>query len=240
MARRAASPLDDAHTQRAVGNGRGIRARQAQDTRQNILRAATQVFAKHGFAGGRIEQISKLARSHDRMIYYYFGSKEQLFVEVLESIYTEFNIAENTLELDLDRPVDALTQLVHFTWNYYLTHPEFVTLLISENLQRGKHVGQSGGLTKISAAALSFLEQILARGQSARLFRDDVNARDVYLMIASLGYFYNSNRFTLSAFLGENLMDPDALRHWKGFITQMVLRGVCQPETTASGRTSDV
>ncbi len=203
---------------------RGRRLRQAQDTRRALLRAAIQVFARDGFAGGRIERISKLARSHDRMIYYYFGSKEKLFIAVLETIYAELYEAERALCLDPSEPRAALAGLVRFTWRYYVEHPEFVTILISENLHRGRHARQSPNLAPISANALGVLEEILQEGKKQALFRATLNARDVYLLIASLGYFYNSNRYTLSAFLGEDLMQPALQIAWEEFITDAVLR----------------
>ncbi|CAE6859942.1 HTH-type transcriptional repressor NicS [Paraburkholderia domus] len=204
----------------------GIRAKQAQDTRAKILKAAIKVFAKQGYASGRVESISKAARSHDRMIYYYFGSKEQLFVEVLETIYTQFNEAESKLDLDLDDPVHGLEQMVEFVWQYYLDHPEFVTLLSSENLHQGKHAKKSLKLKEISGYAISVVQQLLDAGKAKNVFRTDVKARDVYLMIASLGYFYNANQYTLGAFLGESLMDKAALVHWREVIKDTVLRAV--------------
>jgi AcrR family transcriptional regulator len=209
----------------------GARAKQAQDTRGKILKAAIKVFAKYGYEGGRVERISTLAKSYDRMIYYYFGSKEKLFVEVLETIYSQFNEAEQALEATLDRedPARALSQLADFAWDYYLTHPEYVALLTSENLSQGKHAKKSSRLREISSYALSVLEAILEQGVRQRVFRPDVRARDVYLLIASLGYFYNSNHHTLSAFLGENLMDEAALLHWREVIQYTVLSATRLP-----------
>jgi TetR/AcrR family transcriptional regulator, upper aerobic nicotinate degradation pathway regulator len=204
----------------------GIRAKQAQDTRAKILKAAIKVFAKQGYASGRIESISKAARSHDRMIYYYFGNKEQLFIEVLETIYTQFNEAESQLDLDLDNPARGLAQMVEFVWQYYLDHPEFVTLLSSENLHQGKHSKKSSKLKEISGYAISVVRRVLDAGKAQGLFRQEVEPRDVYIMIASLGYFYNANQYTLSAFLGESLMDKDALAHWREVIKETVLRAV--------------
>jgi AcrR family transcriptional regulator len=204
----------------------GIRAKQAQDTRAKLLKAAIKVFAKQGYASGRVESISKAARSHDRMIYYYFGSKEQLFVEVLETIYTQFNEAESKLDLDLDDPVHGLEQMVEFVWQYYLDHPEFVTLLSSENLHQGKHAKKSLKLKEISGYAISVVQKLLDAGHAQNVFRADIRARDVYLMIASLGYFYNANQYTLGAFLGEPLMEKAALEHWREVIKDTVLRAV--------------
>jgi AcrR family transcriptional regulator len=205
----------------------GTRARQAQDTRAKILKAATKVFAQRGYDGGRIESISSLAKTYDRMIYYYFGSKEKLFIEVLETIYLQLNEAEQKLELDPDDPVRALTQLVDFVWRYYLEHPEFVAILNSENLSRARHARKSGRLNEISGYALSVLDGILARGLAAGIFQPGLTARDVYLIIASLGYFYNSNHHTLSAFLGEPIMSAPAVAHWRDVIQRTVLNAVC-------------
>ncbi|MDQ0142464.1 TetR/AcrR family transcriptional regulator [Cupriavidus necator] len=209
----------------------GTRARQAQDSRERILKAAIKVFAQRGYDGGRVERISSLAKTYDRMIYYYFGSKEKLFVEVLETIYLQLNQAEQQLEHELDAadPVRALSQLIDFVWQYYLDHPEFVAILTSENMSQGKHAKKSVRLREISSYALSVLDGILARGKAAGRFRADAGARDVYMVIASLGYFYNSNHHTLSAFLGEPMMSAPALAHWRDVMQQTVLRAVAVP-----------
>ncbi len=205
----------------------GVRDLAAQATRDAILRAATQVFAKHGFAGGRIEQIAAAAKSHDRMIYYYFGSKEQLFTAVLTDTYRRFNEAEQALVLDLAQPLQALSALVRFVWSYYQQHPEFITLLNTENLLRGIHVAQDASVRGYSSPVLAITERVLQSGRDQALFRGDLNARDVYLMIAALAYFYLSNRHTLSSFLGETLDAPAALAHWESFVIDAVQRTVC-------------
>ena len=204
----------------------GIRERAAQATRAAILRAATRVFSKHGFAGGRVDQISKAAGSYDRMIYYYFGSKEALYIAVLEETYRRFNAAEAKLALDAAQPLASLQAVIRFMWAYYRKHPEFITLLNTENLHRGRHIAKSLRAHGYSSAAVKVLGDVLASGVRHGLFRADVAARDVYLMIAALGYFYLSNRFTLSAFLGQTLDAADALAHWEGFMIDAVLRTV--------------
>lgn len=211
----------------------GVRELAAQATRENILRAATKVFAKHGFAGGRIEQISRAAKSYDRMIYYYFGSKEGLFIAVIEGMYRRFNDAESRLVLDVQQPLEALRAITRFMWDFYLRNPEFITLLNTENLHRGKHIAKSLRAREYSSPAVSVLGQVLASGAQQGVFRNDVAARDIYLMIAALGYFYLSNRFTLSAFLGEELETASALAHWERFLTDTVLRAVA-PEAPAN------
>ncbi|MBF8679929.1 MULTISPECIES: TetR family transcriptional regulator [Pseudomonas putida group] len=204
----------------------GIRAQQADRTRDNILKAAVQVFSREGYAGGRVEQISTLAKSNDRMIYYYFGNKEKLFISVLEHIYASFNQAEAGLQLDLDDPEQAVRTLVAFIWDYYVQHPEFVTLLATENLHQGEHARKSQNLKALSGEAVGVLRPIIDAGQAKGLFRDDIDITHAYLMIASLCYFYNSNRHTLSSFLAVDLADPKAKADWLAFISDLVLRGL--------------
>ena len=207
----------------------GVRVQAAKTTRDAILRAATKVFAKHGFAGGRVEQISTAAKSYDRMIYYYFGSKEGLFIAVIEDTYRRFNEAEQALSLDIGQPRSALSDVIRFVWRYYQKNPEFITLLNTENLLRGKHVGKNPSVRQYSSPVLAITDSVLRSGEAQGLFRPGLSARDVYLMIASLAYFYLSNRFTLSSFLGEDLEAPEALQHWEAFLIDAVHRTVSLP-----------
>jgi AcrR family transcriptional regulator len=200
----------------------------AKSTRNNILRAATKVFARYGYEGGSVEKISSAAKSFDRMIYYYFGSKEGLFIEVLEDMYRRMNDAELALKLDLEQPVESLTEVVCFVVDYYNKHPEFITLLNVENLHRGKHISKSARAREYSSPAIAIIAQLLDSGLRQGLFRADVSARNVYLLIAALGYFYLSNGHTLSTFLGEDLRTPQALAQWQAFIVSTVLRTVMQ------------
>jgi AcrR family transcriptional regulator len=204
----------------------GAREKAAKATRDSILKAAIKVFAKHGYDGGSVEKISQAAKSYDRMIYYYFGSKEGLFVEVLEETYRRFNEAEAKIATDLAQPVESLKSVVRFIWGYYQKNPEFITLLNTENLHRGAHIAKSLRARDYSSEAIGVLQRVLRAGAEQGVFRADVAARDLYLMIASMGYFYLSNRYTLSAFLGEALEAPAALAHWESFLTDSVLRTV--------------
>ena len=204
----------------------GVREQAAQTTRDNILKAATKVFARYGYEGGSVEKISKAAKSFDRMIYYYFGSKEGLFIEVLEETYRRMNDAESKLDLDTAKPVEALQAVIRFVVGYYRKNPEFITLLNTENLHKGKHISKSMRAREYSSPAIEVIRRVLESGQAQGLFRKDVSARDVYLLIAATGYFYMSNRHTLSAFLGEDQETPEALAHWETFVIDSVLRTV--------------
>jgi AcrR family transcriptional regulator len=204
----------------------GVREAAAQATRDAILKAATKVFAKYGYDGGSVEKISRAAKSYDRMIYYYFGSKEGLFIAVLEGIYQRMDDAEAALDLDTTRPVDALTDVIRFVLGYYRRNPEFVTLLNTENLHKGRHISKSLRAREYSSRAVAIIAEILQSGAAQGLFRTDLVARDVYLLIAATGYFYTANRHTLTAFLGEPLELPAAVTHWEDFVIETLLRTV--------------
>ncbi|MEO8250722.1 MAG: TetR/AcrR family transcriptional regulator [Burkholderiales bacterium] len=198
----------------------------ASATRESILRAATGVFARHGYDGGSVEKISREAKSVDRMIYYYFGSKEGLFIEVLEGIYARMNEAESELLIDVERPREALEAVIRFLMGYYRRHPEFVTLLNTENLHKGRHIAKSLKAREYSSPTILLVSEVLQSGERKEVFRKGIAARDLYLLIAAAGYFYMSNRHTLSAFLGEDLLAPDSVEHWERFVIDTVLRAV--------------
>jgi TetR/AcrR family transcriptional regulator, upper aerobic nicotinate degradation pathway regulator len=196
------------------------------DTRDSILQAAVKVFAERGLGGGRISLISRAARSNERMIYYYFGSKEKLFIEVLEKIYRDMWKAESALDLDLADPAGALAQIVRFTMDHYLAHPEMLALLNNENLHKGRYVSKSKTMKELSSPALDLMGRICQRGIEQGVFRKGVSPLNVYLSILALNYFYVSNRYTLSSFLGVDLMADDNLSPWRAWVVDMVLRSV--------------
>ncbi len=212
-------------------------ARDPALTRARILRSARNEFMRHGFSGARIERISRAARSSDRMIYYYFASKEALYLAVLEGVYGELGDAESALAIDSAKPLEALEALIEFTWRYYLEHPEFVALLSNENLQRGRHITKSVKVKQLSRPVLGILGTILAEGSRQNVFRHDLDVAQVYLTLAALGYFYLSNRFTLSSFLGVELMRAEALEAWLAEIKRVMLAAVCVPAATTNTKT---
>ncbi|HLS87548.1 MAG TPA: TetR/AcrR family transcriptional regulator [Burkholderiales bacterium] len=186
-------------------------ARDPERTRRRILEAATSEFARHGLGGARVDRIAALARVNKRMLYHYFGAKEDLFLAVLEESYARIRAAERSLDLEHKDPREALRRLVAFTWRYFLEHPEFMTLLNSENLHKGRHVARSRRVREIHSPLVGTLRHILRRGEREGLFRRGVDPVQLYISIAGECYFYLSNRFTLSRIFGRDLMHPRAL-----------------------------
>ncbi len=204
------------------------RRRDASATRARILRAASLEFARLGYAGARGERIAQRARSSERMVYYYFGSKEGLFREVLEAAYLALRQAEGALALDDLEPAAALSTFCRFVWRYYLDHPEFIGLVNSENLCQARHLRRSPQLGELVSPVVELLAGLLARGQALGVFRDGIDPVELYVAIASQGYFYLSNAHTLSAVLGRDLRDPARLQaHWASS-EELVLRFVCR------------
>jgi AcrR family transcriptional regulator len=192
------------------------RRRDADATRGRILRAATLEFARQGFAGARGDRIARRAQSSERMVYYYFGSKEGLFREVLESAYFSLQRAERSLRLDEFAPREALDEFCRFVWRYYLEHPEFIGLVNTENLQQARHLRKSGMLGELVSPVIGLLRALLERGARDGVFRPGLDAVELYIAIAALGYFYLSNLHTLSAVLDRDLREPAQLaEHWR-------------------------
>jgi AcrR family transcriptional regulator len=191
------------------------RRRDAEATRGRILKAAAVEFAQHGFAGARGDRIAQRARSSERMVYYYFGSKDGLFRAVLEGAYASLRDAERAVQLDADDPARALEQFCRFVWRYYADHPGFISVLNTENLHRARHLRKSGRLDELVGPVVGLLSQLLADGQAKGVFRADVDPVDLYVAIAGLGYFRLSNRHTLSAVLGRDMTQQAGLeRYW--------------------------
>ncbi len=202
---------------------RPARRRDPDATRQRILEAATAEFARGGFAGARIERISRDADSFDRMLYYHFGNKAALFGAVVEEAYRKLWQAEQALELSQTEPERGMRELVAFTWRYFVDHPEFIRLLNSENLHGGTNVRKSRGIARLSSPFIHTLTDLLQRGARAGSFRRGLDPVQVYITIAALAYFYVANRHTLSHFLGRDLMARSQQARWLKHITETVL-----------------
>jgi AcrR family transcriptional regulator len=201
----------------------GTVTRNPQRTQRAILKAATVEFAHFGLGGARIDRIAEKSGSNKRLIYYYFGSKDALFRVVLENAYADIRSAEQALHLDALDPAEAVRQLIAFTWNYYLSHPEFLTLLNSENLHRAAHLKSLPHIRKMNSPLIAMLDVILERGRTERLFRRGVDAVQLYISIAALAYFYLSNNATLSTIFGRDLLAPKAKAERLSHMTELVL-----------------
>lgn len=206
-----------------VADGGGKQKRDPAGTRARILAAAMQEFSTHGLGGARVDRITRRARANKRMLYYYFGRKEQLFVAVLEATYERFGAAQQELELDHYPPEEAMRRLMAFLWTYFLEHPEFIRLLNSENLHQGRHIKKSTRITELANPILGILDGVLRRGQQAGVFRGDADLNQLYVTATGVGYFYLANRYTLSALLAMEMLTEQARATRLAHITEVVL-----------------
>ena len=199
------------------------RQRDADRSRLALLAAARDEFAEHGLGGARVDRIAERAGVDKRLIYHYFENKDSLFLAVLEDTYSSIRAAEQQLRLTDLPPAEAVRRLTEFTWNYYLEHPEFLTLLNSENLHRGRHLEQSRRAREMNSPLVQTLGEILERGRIAGVFRGGIDPVQLYISIAGLSYFYLSNNHTLSAIFGRNLLSPKARNERLSHICDVIL-----------------
>ena len=197
------------------------RQRDAERTRAEILDAATHEFAEHGYSGARVDEIAERTRTTKRMLYYYFGSKEGLFVAVLERAYAEIRTAEREVDVEHLDPVAAIRALAELTFDHHENHPDFIRLVSIENIHRGEHMGES--LQAINAPAVERIERILAAGRAAEVFRRDVDAVDLHMLISSYCVFRVANRHTWQALFNRDLLEAGRRERYRTMLGDVVV-----------------
>jgi AcrR family transcriptional regulator len=212
----------------AVPKGRPAprRTNDAERTRANILDVAYEEFAEKGFAGARIDEIADRTHTSKNMIYYYFESKEKLYRTVLEKCYGEIRRAESELHLEDMAPLDALRALVVFTFDYDTAHPNFVRMVMVENIAQGVHIREAQSLKTLNSGAIDVCREICRRGVKEGVIRKDITPVSLHMTISALCFFNFSNRYTFSAIHNVDLASPDALRKRRLAIIDIVLRYV--------------
>jgi AcrR family transcriptional regulator len=202
------------------------RTNDPEGTRRNIVEVATHEFAQKGYSGARVDAIANRTRTSKRMIYYYFGSKEGLYLAVLEEAYSGIRRAEATLDLETLPPEKALSTIVGFTFDYYNKHPEFVRLVMAENIMDGAHMARSKTISKLNVTVIDAMRRIISRGQKARLFRRDIDPIELHMSISALGIFNVANRATFSTIFKRDMTTPRALAKRREEVVEIVLRHV--------------
>ena len=180
-------------------------------------------FADHGFSGARVDEIAARTRTTKRMIYYYFGSKRGLYLAVLENAYAGIRVLEAQLEVEHLDPARAMRALAELTFDHHESHPDFVRLVAIENIHRAEHLRTSEALAGLAAPAVDVLGGILERGHAAGLFRADVDALDVHMVISAFCIFRTANRHTFQAVFDRDLLDPDRRAHYRRMVGDLVL-----------------
>jgi AcrR family transcriptional regulator len=202
---------------------RVLAPRDPERTRLNILVAATAEFSSKGLDGARVDKIALRSGVNKRMIYHYFGDKEGLYLAVLEKSYAAIRNAEVDLSLVDQDPVEGMRTLVRFSWKYLVAHPEFLSLLATENLHRAANLKKLPHIRELHSPLIGMISEVLQRGVKRKVFRRDVDPMQLYISIAALGFFYLSNRHTLSTIFGCDLSGSTALAKRESHIADVVL-----------------
>ncbi|WP_053384610.1 TetR/AcrR family transcriptional regulator [Leucobacter celer] len=210
------------------------RQRDAERTRAELLVEATAAFAESGYSGTRVDEIAERTRTTKRMIYYYFGGKEQLYLAVLENAYRGIREAERELQVDGLEPAEAVRRLAELTYDHHLAHGDFIRLVAIENIHHGRFIKQLDSLREVNKPALGLLEDVLGRGKARGIFRDDVDPLEVHLLISSYCVFQVANQHTFGFLFGVDLHDSARRDRLRGMIGDVVVAWLTAP-TGAAG-----
>ena len=191
--------------------------------RARILAAATSEFAARGFKGASMDAITARTQTTRALINSYFGSKERLYLAVLERVYAEIREAERELDLDHLSPAEAIRNIVEFTYNYYVEHENFVRLVVAENQARGRYLKRLPSLSAANRPIVDLLDSVIARGQAAGAFRPDVDPVDVHMSIAALGMFNVTNQYTFGTLFQRNMGAKGDVPTRRRMVADMIL-----------------
>jgi AcrR family transcriptional regulator len=195
-------------------------------TMAGILDVATTEFAEKGLSGARIDEIAAATQTSKRMIYYYFGSKEGLYVAVLEEAYRRMRAIEAELHLDDLLPEDALRKLVGFTFDHHHDNPDFIRLVMTENMERGAFMARSLVIQKLNVTAISAVQTLYERGVASGVFRANLDAVDLHASISALTFFNVANKHTFSLIFKCDFDTPRVLRERRDSVIEMIVRFV--------------
>ena len=210
----------------AVGPKAAVRSYDAERSMADILKVATAEFADKGLSGARVDAIAAATATSKRMIYYHFGSKEGLYLAVLEDSYRRIREIESKLNLEDLAPEDALRKLVAFTFDYQQDNEAFIRLVMNENMHRGEYLAQSRSIQDLNVPAIDAVGRVYERGVRARVFRRGIDPIDLHMSISALCFFSVANRHTFSLIFKRDLSAPAALRARRDSIVEMIVRFV--------------
>ncbi|MCV3736943.1 TetR family transcriptional regulator [Rhizobium sp. TRM96647] len=200
-----------------------------QRTREDILIVATEEFATHGLAGARVDAIAERTRTSKRMIYYYFGSKEGLYLSVLERSYRKIRTLEADLRLSDLEPEEALRTLIFTTFEHDEANPDFVRLVSIENIHHAAHMLRSEAIRDLNVSVIETIAGILERGHTSGAFRRKADPIDVHMLISAFCFFRVSNRYTFGTIFRRDLSEKETMTRHKGMIADAVISYLKDP-----------
>jgi AcrR family transcriptional regulator len=216
----------------ATKAGRKVPTRQQdpEGTRQNIIEVASQEFALNGLSGARIDEIAAKTRASKRMIYYYFGDKEGLYLSALESAYAQVREGEAHLDIAGLSPVEGLKRLVEFTFEHHHQHEDFIRMVMIENIHHGQYLERSNVVRDLNVTAIAHIRDIYERGLAEGVFREGLDPLEIHWQISALCFFNVSNRATFSQLFGRDFGADEMQEKLKANTVDMVLRFVAKAE----------
>ena len=214
----------------ALADKAQVRTQDPEGTRPNIIVVASEEFALNGLSGARIDEIAARTRSSKRMIYYYFGDKEGLYLAVLENAYRKVREGEAKLDIGGLSPLDALRKLVEFTFDHHHKHEDFIRMVMIENIHHAEYLEKSKVIRQLNVTAIGTIEALYERGVKEGLFRSGLDPIELHWQVSALCFFNVSNRATFSKLFGRDLSTAKAQVSLKRNSVEMVLRYVVRPE----------
>jgi AcrR family transcriptional regulator len=199
-------------------------------TRARILNVALQEFSRLGLSGARIDAIALESGLNKGMIYYHFGSKEDLYVAALEESYRRFRQIEEGVQIDESlAPLPALGMLVGASFDFHAAHPEYIRMVMSENINQGEYIRKIPALRAINRSAITLLEHLCRRGIAEGVFRADLDPVDLHMSISALSFYNVSNRHTFSFIFDRDLAAPEVHAARRASVVDTILRYVSAP-----------
>jgi len=223
----------DSKLAKSAAAAKSSRAQDPEGTRRNIIEIASEEFALNGLAGARIDEIAARTRSSKRMIYYYFGDKEGLYLSALENAYRVVREGESRLDIAGLSAVDALRKLVEFTFDHHRRHENFIRMVMTENLNHGEYLDRSATIGELNVGAVSTIEAIYRRGVAEGWFRDGLDPAELHWQISALCFFNVSNQATFSRVVGRDIGAEETQAGLRTCAVEMVLRFVLRNEKLA-------
>lgn len=207
------------------------RSRDPARTKAQILEAALAEFSKHGYEGATVKSIAAGAACNPRLIYHYYGSKEDLYRAALREIYAEIRAREGDLSLEALPPEDAIVRLTEFTFDFFDTHPRFVSITLNENLMQGQFLRKLPEIHDLSKPLISKMADLLERGVQMGVFRAGTDPLQLYVSIVSLSAHHINAAHTLSATFGTDMTANDWRAARRSHVVAFVLFALTRPES---------
>lgn len=205
------------------------RTNDPERTKANILEVAAAEFGEKGLAGARIDEIAALTQTSKRMIYYYFGSKEGLYLAVLEESYKRVRDIEGELHLQDLEPEQALRRLVAFTFDHHMANENYIRLVMNENIARGQYLAQSRRIQELNVPAIAAIRHLYDRGVARGIFRPGLDPVDIHASISALSFFNVSNQHTFGLIFKLDMRSPAYIAHRRDSVIEMVVRYMRAP-----------